>query len=164
MKKTTGALLVFASVLLLFVNGCGSQTQPTDTTPTADNPTVQPPANTQIANPASTNCTAKGGKLEIVDKVIDGKDRGQYGICYFEDNRQCEEWALMRGECPVGGVKVTGYITEAATYCAITGGEYAVTKQSPDTKPENEQGTCTLKSGKVCDAQDYYKGACPVME
>ena len=28
----------------------------------------------------------------------------------------------MRGDCPVGGVKVTGYVTPAARYCAITGG------------------------------------------
>ena len=49
-------------------------------------------------------------------------DGGQIGVCYFEDNRQCEEWALMRGECPVGGVKVTGYVTPAGRYCAITGG------------------------------------------
>jgi len=35
---------------------------------------------------------------------------------------QCEEWAMARGECPVGGVKVSGYNTSAARYCAITGG------------------------------------------
>jgi len=29
-------------------------------------------------------------------------DDGQYGVCTFEDNQQCEEWALMRGDCPVG--------------------------------------------------------------
>jgi putative hemolysin len=33
--------------------------------------------------------------------------KGQYGVCFFEDNRQCEEWALLRGDCPVGGKKVT---------------------------------------------------------
>ena len=42
------------------------------------------------------------------------RDGGQYGICFFDDNRQCEEWALLRGDCPVGGLKVTGYITPAA--------------------------------------------------
>jgi hypothetical protein len=29
--------------------------------------------------------------------------------------------------CPVGGIKVTGYVTPAAQYCAITGGEYTIT-------------------------------------
>jgi len=47
---------------------------------------------------------------------------GEYGICFFEDNRQCEEWALFRGDCQKGGRKVTGYETDAQVYCAITGG------------------------------------------
>ena len=66
-------------------------------------PAPAPPA--ALANPASQNCVAKGGKLQIEERG----DGGQIGVCYFEDNLQCEEWALMRGECPVGGVKVTGY-------------------------------------------------------
>ena len=76
-----------------------------------------------VANPASVNCAQQGGTLSIETRG----DGGQYGICLFEDNRQCEEWALMRGDCPVGGLKVTGYLTPAAQYCVITGGAYAVT-------------------------------------
>jgi len=41
----------------------------------------------------------------------------------FEDNRQCEERALMRGDCPTGGLKVTGYENDAEVYCVIAGGE-----------------------------------------
>ena len=119
--------------------------------------TFMPPAKTQagtaIANPASENCIAQGGTLAIMERG----DGGQYGVCYFEDNRQCEEWALLRGDCPVGGIKVTGYVTPAATYCAITGGEYAATGSSGQ---EDEQGTCTLKNGTTCDAWDYYNGQC----
>ena len=55
-----------------------------------------------MPNPASENCTEKGGTLSI-EKRGDG---GEYGVCIFEDNMQCEEWALMRGECPVGGVTI----------------------------------------------------------
>lgn len=101
-----------------------------------------------MANPASVNCVDQGGTLSIVSRP----DGGQYGICLFEDNLQCEEWALMRGDCPVGGVKVTGYTTEAAVFCAITGGTYAAA--------DGEQGSCTLPGGGVCDAQAYYEGAC----
>ena len=54
---------------------------------------------TQIANPASVNCKNNGGTLSIVK---DGKG-DEYGLCYFDDNRACEEWAMMRGDCPVGG-------------------------------------------------------------
>ena len=37
---------------------------------------------------------------------------------------------MFRGECPVGGLRVTGYITPAARYCAITGGRYTVVGSS----------------------------------
>ena len=65
---------------------------------------------------------------------------------------------MMRGDCPVGGIKVTGYITTAATYCAITGGAYTVTGNSGNT--QDEQGTCSFKGGKSCDVWDLYNGKC----
>ena len=97
-----------------------------------------------MANPASVYCEEQGGT--VINKVRG--ELGEYGVCVFEDNMQCDEWAMYRGECPVGGIKITGYVTEAAVFCAITGGVYAVTDQSG---AEDEQGTCTLKSGKICD-------------
>jgi putative hemolysin len=106
-----------------------------------------------LPNPASVNCVKKGGKVAI-EKRGDG---GEYGICLFEDNRQCEEWAMLRGNCPVGGIKVSGYVTPASQYCAITGGEYTVTANS---NRENEQGTCTFKNGIKCDVWEYYDGRC----
>ncbi|MEI7619945.1 MAG: DUF333 domain-containing protein [Candidatus Falkowbacteria bacterium] len=109
-----------------------------------------------MANPASTNCIEKGGSLKIESKT----DGSQYGICYFDDNRQCEEWAMMRGDCPVGGLKITGYITPAATFCVISGGKYIITKQSPEVNAENEEGTCTFNGGQVCDASKFYDGSC----
>jgi uncharacterized protein len=95
----------------------------------------------------------QGGTLSIEARG----DGGQFGVCYFEDNRQCEEWALLRGDCPVGGLKVTGYTTPAARYCAITGGTYTITGSSG---AEDEQGTCTFKDGSQCDVWDYYNGKC----
>jgi dipeptidase D len=107
----------------------------------------------QLANPASENCVAVGGTWTMENRV----GGGQFGICLFEDNRQCEEWALLSGDCPVGGVKVTGYVTAAAVYCAITGGEYATTGNAG---AGDEQGTCTFEDGTVCDAWEYYDGKC----
>jgi hypothetical protein len=107
-----------------------------------------------MPNPASQYCIEQGGQLMMKTRG----DGGEYGICYFEDNRQCEEWALMRGDCPVGGRKITGYLTDAAQYCAITGGEYTVTDESG--APEDEQGTCTFPNGTVCDVWNYYNGKC----
>ena len=114
-------------------------------------PPTQPAAN--LANPASVNCDKQGGKLSIQKRP----DGGEYGVCIFEDNRQCEEWALLRGDCPAGGVKITGYVTQAAQFCAITGGEYKITANS---NTDQEQGTCTLKTGKTCDAAAYFAGTC----
>jgi putative hemolysin len=105
------------------------------------------------SNPAATNCINVGGTPNIETR----SDGGEYGVCYFPDNKQCEEWALLRGQCPVGGVKVTGYNTPAARYCAITGGQYTIIGT---TNTGEEAGSCTLPSGTVCDAGEYYSGAC----
>lgn len=101
----------------------------------------------QLANPASVNCTKVGGNLKI-EKRGDG---GEYGLCYFEENRACEEWSLLRGDCPVGGRKTTGFDTIDQKYCAWLGGEtFAV--------PES---VCTFKDGSKCPTIDLYNGKCP---
>lgn len=107
----------------------------------------------QRANPASENCAAKGGK-HSVERNPGG---GEFGVCLFEDNRQCEEWALLRGECPSGGIRVTGYATAAARYCAISGGKYTAVARSGAA---DEQGSCVPPSGSACDANDYFRGTC----
>jgi len=93
-------------------------------------PVMATPAGAQpaptLANPASTHCVASGGRLTM-EQTPRG---GTFGVCVFDDNRQCEEWALLRGHCPVGGLRVTGYVTPAARYCAITGGRSAITSGS----------------------------------
>ena len=106
----------------------------------------------QLANPASQNCATQGGTLKIERRP----DGGQYGVCVFTDNYQCEEWALLRGECPKNGLRVTGYVTPAGRYCAITGGRYAVVTESA----AGETGVCSLPGGKACDAAAYYAGTC----
>ena len=102
---------------------------------------------------ASVRCVEKGGLLEIERRP----DGGQYGVCVFTDNFQCEEWAMLRGECPVGGLRVTGYITPAARYCVITGGRYTV---AANTGTADERGACSLPGGKACDAAAHYAGIC----
>ena len=104
-------------------------------------------------NPATQNCLDNGGQHTTEQRG----DGGEYGVCLFDDNRQCEEWAMAHGDCPVGGIKVTGYNTSAARYCAITGGQYTATgnEGAPD-----EQGTCAIK-GAQCDVWAYYNGQCP---
>lgn len=111
------------------------------------------PSRPTLANPASQNCTDKGGTLSFQRS---GKG-GQFGVCIFPDNLQCEEWAMMRGECRTGGIKVTGYVTPAARYCAITGGKYEVTSAS---NTPSERSACTFANGKRCDARAYFNAAC----
>ena len=114
---------------------------------------VEASGQVQLANPASQNCVARGGTIKIERRP----DGGQFGVCVFTDNYQCEEWAMFRGECPVGGLRVTGYITTAARYCAITGGRYTVVAKSGGA---DERGACALPGGKACDADAYYAGTC----
>jgi len=104
------------------------------------------------ANPASEHCIAQGGRLSIEH----GPNGGEYGVCMFEDNYQCEEWALLRGDCRMGGIRITGYVSDMARYCAITGGRFVDTS----TDSSMQQGTCTFASGKGCDAAAYYRGDC----
>jgi len=105
-----------------------------------------------ILDSASSNCVEKGGTIQKKQRG-DGKE---YNVCLFEDNRQCEAESLLKGDCPVGGLKITGYITDAAVYCAILGGKYSITGMNND----NENGNCTFFSGNVCNVWDLYNGKC----
>jgi putative hemolysin len=121
-------------------------------------PATTAPQAVQRANPASENCAAKGGRHSVEKNPVGA----EFGICLFEDNRQCEEWALLRSECPGGGVKVTGFATPAARYCAITGGKYAA---KANRGAADEKGTCKLPVGRTCDADVYFTrgSTCPAV-
>ena len=151
MKKISITLIILASLAIL-VAACAPTTPEEPTIPPAE--AIEPVG---LPNPASQNCLDQGGTLTIMERG----DGGQYGVCFFEDNRQCEEWAMFRGECPVGGINVTGYATEAAVYCAITGGTYTITGTDAAGV---EQGTCTLPDETLCDVWEYFNGVCPAIE
>jgi uncharacterized protein len=65
---------------------------------TSDTPAAPPKPTIGRANPASVNCIQRGGTLQIVE--VSG---GQAGICRLPNGTQCDEWALLRGECPADG-------------------------------------------------------------
>lgn len=110
-------------------------------------PEETPAPETQtLANPASENCIKKGGTLIIMKNGAGA----EFGLCQFEDNRACEEWALMRGDCPLGGVKTTGFDNDQQAYCAWLGGETEAV----------ENATCQFPNGKTCSAQDLWNGQC----
>jgi putative hemolysin len=146
MKKT---FLIFGASLGLAIILSGCQNPITNTpakTPESTKTDVSQPVG--MANPASVNCVEKGGTLEMRNNK-----NGEYGVCLFEDNRQCEEWALLRGQCPEGGVKITGYDNDAEIYCAITGGQAeGVGTETP---------MCKRIDGTYCNAQANLDGECP---
>jgi hypothetical protein len=138
---TKFALSLF--VIALFASACSEPTpQPATSAPQSG-----------IANPASVNCVKQGGTTQILTRG----DGSQYGVCVFAGNKQCEEWALMRGECPASGLAITAYVSKAAQYCVLSGGTYAAPS---DSKQGEEQGTCAFKNGKTCNVGDYFNGKC----
>lgn len=99
-----------------------------------------------LANPASLNCRNKGGTTVIKQNAAGA----EYGLCEFEDNMACEEWALMRDECPVGGIKTTGYDSIEQMYCAWLGGHTLA----------EQNANCILPDGKTCSVDAVYNGTC----
>lgn len=99
-----------------------------------------------LANPASENCVKAGGIL----KIMKNGSGAQFGLCQFDDDQACEEWALMRGECPLGGVKTTGYDNDQQAYCAWLGGETEAV----------EDAQCKLPGGKTCPVETLWNGQC----
>lgn len=99
-----------------------------------------------LANPASVNCGQKGGIL----KIMENGSGAEFGLCQFEDNQACEEWAFMRGECPPGGVKTIGFDNDQQAYCAWLGGQTEA----------SENAVCTLPGDKTCSVDALWNGQC----
>lgn len=99
-----------------------------------------------ISNPASENCIKVGGTLESETRG----DGGEYAVCMFEDNQSCEEWALFRRDCPIGGIKTIGYDSPEQIYCVQIGGKTIA----------ESNAKCTLPNGNVCSNEDLYNGKC----
>ena len=113
--------------------------------------TVPPPAQ-GIANPASENCVAQGGTLDIRQG-----EGGEVGYCVFADGSECEEWALMRGECAPG--QAPANFADPFAYCAAVG-----TIDAPDGRYTGEQPPPAVMQGlrQALDApadtpDDFYK-------
>jgi putative hemolysin len=142
---------IISAILIMGILATGivlrlSRTQPTQSEfvePAVPTATPGP----TIANPASTNCATLGGTLSIQKRG----DGGEYAVCFFEDDRACEEWALFRKECPTGGAKTTGLDTVEQKYCVWRGGKTSVEKDA----------VCTLPNGSTCSNETLYKGTCP---
>jgi len=91
-----------------------------------------------MPNPASENCVAQGGTLEIRQG-----EGGEVGYCIFADGSECEEWALMRGECAPGqSTSSTATFDDPFAYCAAVG-----TIDAPDARFTGEQPPAAVIEG-----------------
>jgi hypothetical protein len=97
-----------------------------------------------LANPASEFCAEKGGQWKTWNNQV-----GESGICYFSEFRQCEEWAMYRGDCPVGGADLSQYFdNKAKQYCLMSGGQIVNGED------------CTLSNGVTCNLVELLRGVC----
>ena len=91
-----GGLVAIAMLLLIAVFAYIDSTKtPVNQSCTENTCSANPPANSQMANPASVYCEEHNGTLEI----ITDPDGSQYGMCKFANGTECEEWKYFRGEC-----------------------------------------------------------------
>jgi putative hemolysin len=115
------------------------------------------PAPQQLVNPASASqyCEAQGGK-----RTMERGSGGEIGVCVFADNRQCEEWALLLGQCPRGGIPVTGYATTSERHCAIRGGRMTIPgcALSPVGVYETRNVMLVLQAGRTAMLTTAYSG------
>ena len=126
MFKKLSYLLILGALLAACQAGGGVNNQ----TPSqgTNMPEHTETSQTGLANPASQNCIKLGGRLEIRK----GADGGEVGICVFPNGKECEEWALMRGECSP---------TEENKDSAYHNADYGFTLSQPDTWSFQEKAT-----------------------
>ena len=145
MAPRDGLLVI---LLIGLVAACSAPAPP-------DSPTTPPAGDTtaQRANPASAHCAESGGRL-VIEKDGTG---GEFGVCLFEDNRQCEEWALLLGDCQRGGIDVGGYATTSERHCAIRGGRMTIPgcELSPIGLYEARNVVLLLQAGNTAMLRTY---------
>lgn len=107
----------------------------------------------KIANPASVYCVENGGRVVIRKD----KNGNEYGVCVFKDSKECEEWALFRGRCPIGGMRSKIY-KDPFEYC-----EDVQTIDKPDSRYKGDKAPKSIiqamaKQGIIpSDAPESFK-------
>jgi putative hemolysin len=120
-------------------------------------PTPQP----GLPNPASAYCTENGGTVEMRQDAAGG----QYGVCVFPDQSECDEWAYYRGDCkpgdslqpasptPAGAAQMAN---PASAYCEKNGGSVEFQQDAGG----NVTGVCVFPDGTECEEWAYYRDEC----
>lgn len=98
---------------ILLITGCGGAQDTATPLPATMEPAREPASEltsepvSEVANPAAAYCEVQGYTYEIRT----AEDGGQYGVCIGPEGRECEEWALYRGECRLAGEETDKPVT-----------------------------------------------------
>lgn len=115
---------------------------------------TKPPADLAGVTPqsAAQNCETLGGK-----RRIERGAEGEVAVCVFPDKRQCEEWALLLGDCPREGIDVSRYATTSERHCAIRGGRMSIPgcELSPVGLYEARNVVLLLQAGNTAMLRTY---------
>ena len=153
MNEKVKAIGIAVALSLLVLSACSARTpQPATATATLDTIT--------IANPASAYCEEQGFELE----TRTAQDGSQYGVCMFEDDTECEEWAYYRGECKPGDMDVApaptaspaGIANPASTYCV----EQRGASEIRTAEDGSQYGVCRFPDGGECEEWAFFRGEC----
>jgi putative hemolysin len=119
---------------------------------------------TQIANPASKYCAENDGTLSIIETLD-----GQIGICEFENEYKCEEWAYFRGECsPDMHSKEKIYCTPESKQAQMCTMEYMPVCGYFYNTIQCIKAPCAITASNKCMAcanenvEFYVEGECPI--
>lgn len=96
-----------------------------------------------MPNPAAVACLKAGGSLTDEESAIGGTN------CVFPDGKICNQWALFRGECPAGGVRLPENISFEERACLLSGGHY-----------QSSQNQCKTPEGKTCPGDAFLARDC----
>jgi putative hemolysin len=98
---------------------------------------VKEEAQSGLANPASVYCQGLGYTEETRENA-----EGQYGVCIFPDNSECDTWDFLAGRCG-----------QEHSYCVQNG--YTLQEN-----PASNIATCVFPDGTSCLELDYFQGKC----
>ena len=141
-QKTLKITLILSLLIGFSLVGCAPAAGPAE----LDAPEISPVENESqgerqpivgMANPASVYCQGLGFKEERREN-----EKGQYGVCVFPDNTECDTWAFLSGKCG-----------QEFSYCTQQGFDL-------DANDQSNISTCVFNDGSVCDEFSYFKGDC----
>lgn len=108
---------------------------------------------------AAEYCRQNGGTIEENSRW----SLGTFDVCIFKYNYyyQCESLALLKGDCPIGGIDTERGYTRMEKYCALIGGEVVKEKGYHYEMNMNIMwNLCKLKNGSLCETTQLFTGKC----